>query len=150
MAPIMWALWWLVISADRLHAWRYSDNFALPTTADFIRAAITFWGALLFPIAVGIAVAILAFRRQYTPRWSILETGIVAIPYLTLVAGHISETFIMVASLIVGGTVVMSLLNLGACLRQRMWGKFGLSALVICGGALYPLWLYAFIIYVDT
>jgi hypothetical protein len=88
---------------------------------------------------------------------------IVAFPYLAIATGLLSGVLyksnsagnafwyaIMWASLLIGGVVVVSLLNLGACVRQRMWGKSALSTMVFCSGMLYLFWLNAFIIYIDT
>jgi hypothetical protein len=163
MVPVMWGLLQLVISADRLYAYLYSDGFAPPTPADYARAAVTFWGALLTPVLVGLGAAVVAFRRKYPPRWPFLEMAIVAFPYLGFAAGslggflyksnsagHACWYAMMGAYLVVGGAVVVSLLNLGACVRQREWGKFALSSVVLCAGMLYLLWLNAFIIYIDT
>ncbi len=163
MAPVMWGLLQLVIWADRLYAWEYSPKYAPPTAVDLTRAAFVFWGALLTPILVGLAAAILAFRRKHLPRWPTLEIIIVAFPYLAMATGLLSGVLyksnsagttcwhaIMWASLFVGGAVVVSLLNLGACMRQRRWGKFALSAVALCAGMLYLFWLDAFIIYIDT
>jgi len=163
MAPVMCGLLQLVIWADRLHAWQYSSNFAPPTTADFTRAAVVFWGALLTPIAVGLVAAVMAFRRKYPPRWPVLEIAAVAFPYLAIATGSLTGVLyksniaasacwytIMWACLFVGGAVVVSLLNLGASVRERMWGKSALSALALCTGTLYLFWLNVFIIYIDT
>jgi hypothetical protein len=163
MAPVMWALWRLVASADRLFAWQYSDKYAPPTTADYTRAAITFWGALLTPVVVGSVAAVVAFRRKRPAHWSIPETCIAAIPLLALVLGicwpsclgsgwlgRLLEVVLFAAQFLLGGVIVMALLNLGACARRREWGKLVLSVLVSGGGMLYLLWWYAFIIYIDS
>ena len=163
MAPVMWGLLQLVIWADRLHAWQYSPNYAPPATADFTRAAVVFWGTLLTPIFVGLVAAIVAFRRKYPPRWPVLEMTIVAIPYLLLAMGSLTGGLyksnwvgvafrhaINGAYLLIGGAVVLALLNMGACVHQRMWGKFALFAVVLSGGMLYLFWLNTFIIYIDT
>ena len=70
--------------------------------------------------------------------------------YKSNFAGNVFLYTIMWASLFVGGAVVASLLNLGACVRQHMWGKFALSAVAFCAGMLYLLWLNFFIIYIQT
>ena len=162
MAPVMWALWRLVLSADRLYAWHYSENYLPPTQADYAYAAIVFWGALLTPVTVGLVMAVVTFRREGTARWPIAETCIVAVPLLALSSGLVhplaDDTWLgnlllgvlLWANFVVGGVVVTALLNLGACLRHRGWGRLALSALVSCGGTVYLLWLYAFIIYIDT
>ncbi|MBN2561673.1 MAG: hypothetical protein JXQ75_12165 [Phycisphaerae bacterium] len=163
MAPVMWALLRLVVWADRLYAWQYSPRYAPPTPADYARAAVVFGMASLTPVLVGLAAAVAAFRRKYQPRWPILEAGVVACPYLalalTLWLGLLHKPnsplrFVGVVaiwgSVFLGGAVVAASLNMGASLRQRTWGKCALSALAICAGVLYLLWLHAFIIYLDT
>ena len=163
MIPVMWGLLQLVISADRLYGWQYSESIPRPTAADYTRAAVTFWGALLTPLLVGLVAAVVAFRRKYTPHWSVPETVIVAFPYLAVALGTLGAflykstslgsacTYVMTwACLLVGGAVVVSLFNLGTCVRLRMWKKFTLSAFAFCAGTFYLLWLYAFIIYIDT
>ena len=162
MAPVMWAFWQFVLSADRLHAWQYSDKYPPPTQADYTYAAIVFWTALLTPLAVGLVTAVTSFRREYSPRWIVGEMSIVSIPFLVLV-GDVLFYFhgtkwvdallwptLFVPSFVIGGIIVMTMLNLGACVRHRTWGKLALSALVLSGGTLYLFWLYAFVIYVDT
>jgi hypothetical protein len=57
---------------------------------------------------------------------------------------------IFAANLLMGGVVVMVCQNAGACIRQRKWGRLGVSAIPFLGGMIYLCWLYAFIIYVDT
>ena len=164
MAPVMWGLLQLVISADRLYAWQYNQDSVLPPTAgDYTRAAVTFWGASLTLLLVGLVAAVVAFRRKHLPHWSVPEMVIVAFPYLALALGSLRGdlyksnsvgsacwSVMFWACLFVGGAVVVSLFNLGACVRQRMWGKFALSIGTFCAGMLYMLWLYAFIIYIDT
>jgi hypothetical protein len=164
MAPVMWGLLQTVIWADRLHAWQYSSEYAPPGAADSTRAAVVFWGALLTPMCVGLVAAVMAFRREEPPSWPVIEMVIVAFPYLAVTTGSLSgvlytstgagmacwHAIIMGAYLFVGGAVVMSLLNLGASVRRRMWGKCALSTLVFSSGALYLFWLNAFIIYIDT
>jgi len=163
MAPVMWGLFRLVLWADRLHAWRYFQNYPPPTAADFTRAAVVFWASVLTPIVVGFVVAIVAFRRKYQPVWPILETGIIAVPYLSYIAGaslgilygerrtaYIFWFVILRACVLVGGAVVATCLNLGACLRRGAWGRFALSAAAVCAGMFYLLWLSGFIIYIDT
>jgi hypothetical protein len=163
MAPVMWGLLQMVIWADRLHAWQYSPEYAPPTATDFTRAAVVFWVALLTPITAGLVAAVVAFRRKYLPRWPVVEMVIVAFPYLAIATGELSGVLyrshsagnafwyaIMWASLLVGGAVVVSLLNLGACVRERMWGKSALSTVVFGSGMLYLFWLNAFVIYIDT
>lgn len=172
MAPVMWALLQLAHWADRLFAWQYSpEYFSPPTAADFTRAAIVFWGALLTPIFIGLVAAIVAFRKKYQPRWPILESLIVAFPYLPTGISLLSDSFhqsntggntffhailtaffsaILWACLLVGGAIVICLLNLGACIRQRTWGKCAVVVVVLFAGVLYLFWLYSFIIYIDT
>ena len=148
MAPVMWGLLQMVIWADRLHAWQYSAEYAPPEAADFARAAVVFWGALLTPIFVGLVAAVMAFRREAPPSWPVVEMVIVAFPYLAIATGSLSgvlytstragmaswHAIIMGAYLFVGGAVVVSLLNLGASVRRRMWGKSVLSTLVFSSG----------------
>lgn len=163
MAPVMWVLWRFVVSADRLYAWHYSEGYAPPTPADYTYAAIAFWTALLTPALVGSVTAFIAFRRKYRADWPFLELTIVVIPWLTGVTGELTHALyssqwvgtalwqiISRASLLVGGAVVISCLNIGACVSRRKWGRLALSALVFCAGMLYLLWLNAFIIYLDT
>jgi hypothetical protein len=157
MAPVMYALWWLVFSADRLFAWQYSDKFDPPTTADYVRAAVTFWGALLTPVGVGLTAAIVTFRRDRRAQWPIAESCIVAIPLLALLQGllwpsSLNELWglLLGAQFVLGGVAVMALQNLGACARDHYWGRLSLSLLVAFGAMLHLFWLYAFIIYIDT
>ena len=162
MAPVMLGLFNLVRWADCLHSWQYSSEHSPPTAADHARAAIVFWSALLVPIIVGLATAVVAFRQKYPARWPIAESSVVGVVWLTFVAGAfcplaentwLSRLILGVlvsAHLVVGGVVVITLLNLGACARVRKWGRLALSALLFGGGMLYLLWLYAFIIYIDT
>jgi len=163
MAPAMWGLHQLVIWADRLHAWQYSDKFARPTAADFSRAAVVFWASLLIPLLAGCVAAILAFRRRVPSVWPLLEASIVAMPYVAgiLVAagvgfpgpGRLADLLAFVllwASVLVGGSVAATGHNLGACVRQRTWGRFALSVGVVFVGMLYLFWFSAFVIYVDT
>lgn len=163
MAPVMWALWRLVLSADRLHAWHYSESYPPPAPADYTYAAFAFWTALLTPAVMGLVAAVMAFRRKHPPCWPAIEIVIVAIPYLAMGIGSLTGVLyesnsaadacwlaIMWACLFVGGAIVVTLLNLGACMRQRMWGKFALSAGLFCAGTLYLFWLNSFIIYIDT
>ena len=163
MIPVMWGLLQLAISAECKNICYYSEKYPPPTAADFARAAVVFWGALLTPIFVGLVAAFLAFRRKHPPRWPVFEIVIVAVPYLAMASGFLSGVLyksnftgnaclftIMWASLFVGGAVVVSLLNLGACVRQHMWGKFALSAVALCAGMFYLLWLDTFIIYINT
>lgn len=161
MIPVMLILWKLVLSADRLHAWKYSENFDPPTQSDRSFAAFAFFAALLTPFLIGLIAAIIAHYRKYRPCWPILETGIVATIYLMFMTGTIFTDFLMEigdmavigfvgASCLMGGVIVLVLTNMGACVQQRNWGKFAHSALVLLGGMLYLFWLYAFVIYVDT
>ena len=153
MAPVMWVLWRLVLSADRLYAWQYNPNVAPPTTSDYTHASITFWGALLTPVVVGLTAAAIAFRRRQASRWPILETTVVAFPWLILMSGRLSNVFlcaIVAGYLLVGGAVVLSCSNVAACVVQRTWGRLALSAMVLCAGLLYLFCLNFSIIYVDT
>lgn len=150
MAPVMWALWRLVLSADRLHGWHYSENIPPPTDADKAFAALVFWAGALTPALIGLAAGVWAFRRELAPRWPVLEMAVAALPFAVLASGLMSERAIMIASLLAGGTVVSALMNLGACARHGDWRKGAASAAAVLGGMLYLLWLYAFIIYVDT
>ena len=63
---------------------------------------------------------------------------------------HMAVIGIVGASCLVGGVVAVVPMNLEPCVRQRNWGKFANSVLVLIGAMLYLFWLYAFIIYVDT
>ena len=164
MAPVMWGLFNLAIWADRLHAWHYPPpKYPPPTAVDYTHAAVVFWGALLIPVVVGLATAVVAFRRKYPARWQIGEMVIVATPYLAMYWGllfHLQEktrwgdnfmwSVFNSIYFLVGGIIVMSLLNLGACVQHRKWGIFVLSTLVFCGGLLHTLWMYLVIIYLDT
>ncbi|MFH0825385.1 MAG: hypothetical protein V2B18_21750 [Pseudomonadota bacterium] len=162
MAPVMFGLFQLVCWADCLHAWQYSPKYDPPTTVDYVRAAIVFWGALLTPVCVGLVTAVVAFRKQYPARWPFGGMCIVVLPMLVLYGGVIwpfdDNSFVgrilwfilSYSNFIAGGAIVMGLLNLGACIRHRKWGKLTLSALAFCVGWLYLFWLYAFIIYIDT
>lgn len=163
MAPVMWALWRFVLSADRLHAWHYSDNYPPPTPADYAYAALAFWTASLTPVLVGLVAGIVAFRRKYRPARPVLELTIVVIPWVTFVTAELTNAIyssdwvatalwqiLSGACLFVGGAVIMSCLNMGACLPQRKWARLALSTLVLCAGELYLFWLNAFIIYIDT
>ncbi len=162
MIPVMLILWKLVLSADRLHAWKYSENFAHPTQSDHAFAALAFYTALLTPLLIGLTAAIVAHHKKCQPCWPILETVAVVSVYLMFIIGalfqnrfmNVSELLLVTgiagASCLMGGVIVVALLNLGACVRQRNWGKFANSALVCSGGMLYLFWLYAFVIYVDT
>ena len=164
MAPVMWVLWRLVLSADRLHAWQYNPDVAPPTTSDFSRAAITFWVALLTPVIVGLTAAAIAFRRKQPSRWPVLEMTVVALPYLIFMTAaltpglgsltSVSAVFecaiacaIVALYLLVGGAVVLSCSNMAACVGQRTWGRLALSTMVLCAGLLYLFWLNFFIIY---
>ena len=161
MVPVMLILWKLVLSADRLHAWKYSENVAHPTPSDHNFAALAFFTALLTPLIIGLTAVIIAHHKKYKPCWPILETIIMAFIFLMFMIGvffqnlftNISDLAvigIVGASCLMGGVIVVVLINLGACVRQRSWGKFANSALVFIGGMLYLFWLYAFVIYVDT
>jgi hypothetical protein len=164
MIPVMWVLWRQVLSADCLYLWNYSaHDLAPPTEADYTRAAITFWGALLTPVFVGLVAAIVAYRRKHAPSWPVLETIVVALPYLVIAMAHMSGflydeaatgnaclSAIILAYLCIGGVVVVSILNIGACARQRVWRKLALSVVPICGGMFFLFWWNAFIIYIDT
>jgi hypothetical protein len=162
MAPVMWGLWRLVVWADRLHAWQYSAQYAPPTEIDYARAAIVFWGALATPLLVGFAACVVAFRREYQERWPTVELILFALPWFVLygsllpiakslggAVGYLEEA-LLIGNILIGGTIVVTLQNIGACLRHRKWGKFTLSTLACCVGFLYLFWLYAFIIYLDT
>ncbi len=163
MAPVMGVLWWLVLSADRLHAWQYYPDVAPPTASDYTRAAITFWGALLTPVVVGLTAAAIAFRRKQPARWPVLEMTVVAFPYLILMMGALTggipssnwlSPFLLCAIfapyLLVGGAVVSSCSNMAACVAQRSWGRLALSALLFCAGLLYLFWFNFFILYLET
>ena len=104
---------------------------------------------------------IIAHHKKYKPCWPILETFIMAFIFLMFMIGVFFQNLIMNisdlavigivgASCLIGGVIVVVLINLGACVRKRSWGKFANSALVFIGGMLYLFWLYAFVIYVDT
>ncbi|MBM4104058.1 MAG: hypothetical protein FJ263_08410 [Planctomycetes bacterium] len=157
MIPVMLILWKLVLSADRLHAWKYYENIAPPTQSDYAFAALVFFASLLTPILIGIIAAIVAHHKKCEARWPVLETVIVVSIYLII--GVISQNLVSPtmevigiagASCLMGGVIVTALINLAACVRQRKWVKFVNSAMVFIGGELYLLWLYAFIIYIDT
>ena len=161
MAPVMLILFKLVLSADRLHAWKYSENIGTPTQSDHSFAALAFFTALLTPLLIGLMAAIIAHQKKSRPCWPIPETVIVASIYLMFIIGafftnhfmkveHLAVIGIVGVSCLMGGVVVVVLINLGACVRQRNWGKFANSVLVFIGGMLYLSWLYAFVIYVDT
>jgi len=158
MIPVMWGWLQLVISADRLFAWEYSSKYPRPTAADYTRAAVVFWGALLTPAIIGLATAIVAFRRKYAPRWPVLELCIVAFAYVSSYAGlslykglwRYGDDVVTGGYVLVGGAVVVALLDLGACLRQHFWGRAAISALALCGGMSYLAWLNAVILYLDT
>jgi hypothetical protein len=164
MAPVMWALWRLVLSADRLHAWRYSGGeLPPPAPMDYTYAAIAFWGALLTPVVVGLVAAVVAFRRSRPAHQPIAESCVVAIPLVVLLQGILWPSFpdsgwlgmllwgiLLGAQFLLGGVVVMALQNLGACARHHNWRRLSLSTLVVCGGMLHLFWLYAFVIYIDT
>jgi len=163
MAPVMWGLMQFVVSADHLHDWHYSHDCAPPTPADLAYAAIGYWTATLAPLAVGLGTAIVAFFREHRAKWPVVETAIIAFTWLALVTGDVTHAIyrtnwigailgliIIWACLPIGGAVVMSCLNTGACVRGHKWGRLALSAVVICGGILYLMWLNAFIIYIDT
>lgn len=141
MAPVMLILFKLVLSADRLHAWKYSENIDPPTQTDHTFAAFAFLTALLIPLLIGLTAAIIAHHKKYRPCWPILETAIVASIYLMFMIGVIFQNLVMKveymavigiagASCLMGGVVVTVLINLGACVRQRNWGKFTNSVLV--------------------
>ena len=161
MIPVMLILWKFVLSADRLHAWKYSENIAPPTQSDLSYAALAFFTALLTPLLIGLVVAFIAHPKKYRPCWPILETVIVASIYLMFITGavlsslfmkleHISVIGIVGASWLMGGVVVVIVMNIEACVRRRNWGKFVNSVLVFLGGMLYLFWLYSFVIYIDT
>jgi hypothetical protein len=149
----------LVIWADCLHSWHYSSKYDPPATVDYTRAAIVFWGALLTPMLIGLIMSVVAFRRDYPARWPIGEMIISASPWLmiyvpvfraSILYGPSGDSFLSAGNIILGGIIVMTLLNLGASARHRKWGKFALSAMASLGGILYLLWLYTVIIYLDT
>ena len=163
LAPVMWALWRLVLWADRLHKWQYNPNVPPPTTSDYTRAAITFWVALLTPVVIGLAAAVIAFCRKQPSRWPVIEMIVVAFSWLIPITGQwtgaiysptwVSSVFfhaIVTAYLLAGGAVVSSCSNAGTCVGQRTWGRLVLSTMVLCVGLLYLFWLNLFIIYVDT
>jgi hypothetical protein len=164
MIPVMLVLWGLVLSADRLHGWKYSENIAPPTQSDYTFAAVVFFASLLTPLFFGLIAAIVAYYKKYRACWPLLEIGIVASIYLMFITGAVFKNLftkieyieyvavigIVGASCLVGGVIVTVLINAGACVRQRSWGKLASSVLVFLGGMLYLFWLYAFIIYIDT
>ena len=161
MIPVMLILWKLVLSADRLHAWKYSDNISPPTQSDYSFAALAFFTALLTPLLVGLIAAIIAYYKKYQSCWPLLETVIVASVYLLFSIAAIypdvlskvsgmADAGVIGSSCLMGGVIVVILINMGACVRQRNWGKFTNSVMVFIGGILYLFWLYAFVIYVDT
>lgn len=161
MVPVMYILIKLVCWADVLHRFRYHpQRYPPPTDADFLRAAIVFWGSLAIPWVIGIVAGIVAFRKKYAARWSFAELIIVCIPMIILFCSilwpsALNNTFLAIillfgAHFVVGGAVVMALLNIGAASRRRTWGKWVVSALVAAIGGLYLFWLYAFVIYIDT
>ncbi len=162
MAPVMYGLFRLVCWADCLSAWHYSESNP-PTSADYIRAAIVFWGSLLTPLCIGLVTAVVAFRKQYPAHWSFGEMCIVGLPISVLIVGIVCPPFgdtnltgriiwyiLLYANIFVGGAIVLALFNVGTSIRHRKWGKLSLSILVCCAGLLYLFWLYAFIIYIDT
>jgi hypothetical protein len=158
----MYGLFRLVCWADCLYGWQYSPECEPPTAADYARAAIVFWGSLLTPLCIGLVAAVVAFRKRHPARWPWGELGIVGLPALVLLGGVIRPFWddrwpgkilwyiLVYANFLVGGAIVLALLNLGASLRRRKWGRLALSAVVFGAGLLYLFWLYAFIIYLDT
>jgi hypothetical protein len=169
-APAMWGLHHLVCWADRLYAWEYSDKYPPPTAEDFTRAAIVFWASFLIPLVTACVAAIVAFHRKSPSAWLLLESSIIALPYISLFVGmamgvsgvspgtprasEVTESivwFVMLwACVLVGGAVVAAGHNLGVCIRHRTWGRFAVSVVAIGAGMLYLYWLSAFIIYIDT
>ena len=152
-------MWKLVLSADRLHKWKYSENFAPPTQSDYNFAAIVFYTALLTPLLIGLIAGIIAHYRKYQPWWPVIETVIVVSVYVIFIVAattrleileNLAIAGLLGASCLMGGVIVAVLINTGACVRKRNWGKFANSVMVFGGGMLYLFWLYAFIIYVDT
>ena len=166
MAPVMYGLFRLVCWADCLHSWQDSckyDPLKLATATEYTRAAIVFWGALLTPLVVGLIAAVVVFRRRHAAHWPIPELCLATIPVVMVLAlgiwspclgggwlGRFLMVVIFAAQFLLGGVIVMTLLNLGACARKREWGKLVLSVLVLSVGMLYLFWWYAFIIYIDT
>ena len=96
MIPVMLILWKLVLSADRLHAWKYSENAAPPTQSDHSFAGLVFMIALLTPLLIGLVAAIVAHHKKYQPCWPVLETVIVASTFLMFMTGAVfSNLFII-------------------------------------------------------
>ena len=117
MIPVMLILWKLVLSADCLHAWKYSENAAPPTQSDHSFAAFAFFTALLTPLLIGLIAAIIAHYKKCRPYWPILETVVVASVYLMFIVvmgfsklflmkfEHMAVIGIVGASCLVGGVV---------------------------------------------
>lgn len=155
MVPVMWILWKLVLSADRLHQWKYSENFPPPTQSDHNFASFAFFTALLTPLLIGLLAGIIAHYRKCQAYWPVIETVIAASVYLMFIVGMFTLPEVMLsglagAYLLMGGVIAAVLINTGACVHQRKWGKFANSVVVLIGGMLFLYWLNAFIIYVDT
>jgi hypothetical protein len=139
--PVMLILWRMVLLADRLHAWKYNEQSDPPTQSDYTFAALVFFPSLLTPLFFGLIAAFVAYYKKYRACWSLLETGAVASIYLMFIAGAVFKNLFMKneyvavigivgASCLVGGVIVTVLINAGACVRQRSWGKLANSVLV--------------------
>ena len=163
MVPVMWGLFRLVIWADRLHAWQYSQKYPPPTPTAFTRAAVVYWTSLLTPVLVGCVAAIMSFRRRNLAAWPVPEIVVIALPYVSFATGslldvlygssHLANILWLVmlwSCILVGGAVVATFSNLGASVCHRTWGKCALSLAAVCAGMLYLFWLSTFIIYIDT
>jgi len=150
MIPLMWMFLHMAISA------KYATTRPVPSAADRTRAAAVLWSTSATPAVLGLLAAAVAFRRKLTPRWPLLEIGLVLLNYLAVaamllggVAGAASERMIEWPALLLGGVVVTALLNAGASARERMWGKVSVSLLVACAGLLHVVWLCSVILYLD-
>ena len=163
MAPVMGALFGLAVWADRLYAaFHFPQQYPPTTAADYTRAAVVFWFAALFPILVGLGTAVVAFRRKHAAIWPFVEMCIIAPLWLLSAANWLFNiqqrapwydkilfSCFLIFFFVFGGTIVTSMLNLGACVRHRKWGRFALSFFTFLGAALPAYWMYVVIIYFD-
>jgi len=150
MIPLMWMFFHMAISA------KYERSRPVLSPADRTRAAVVLWSAVATPAVMGLLAAGGAFRRKLAPRWPVLELGLIVLNYLGVVvmllgsvAGAAGERMVLWPALLLGGVVVTALLNLGASLRERMWGKASVSALAVCAGLFHVAWLCSVILYLD-
>jgi hypothetical protein len=162
MAPVMGALYRLSIWAARLYDPYYFPQLYPPATSvDYTRAAVVFGFSALFPILVGLGAAVVAYRRKHTALWPSVELCIIS-PLLLLYClaiisnsqqggaawpSHFLWPCFSISFFAFGGTIVTSLLNLGACVIHRKWGLFALSFLTFLGAALPTLLMYVAVIY---